>query len=29
MEYVEKIQRFFAELGCVIPDPNQEDWLDE
>lgn len=24
MEYVEKIQRHFAEMGVVIPDPNEE-----
>jgi hypothetical protein len=22
-EYIEKIQRFFAQLGCQIPDPNE------
>jgi len=24
----EKIQQYFAEKGCVIPDPNQEDFLE-
>jgi len=29
IEYVEKIQRYFAGLGCVIPDPNQQNFLEE
>lgn len=28
MEYVEKIQRFFAEHGVAIPDPNQTEFID-
>ena len=29
MAAIEKIQRFFAEKGCVIPDPQQEEFLDD
>lgn len=29
MVAIEKIQRFFAEKGLVIPDPNQKEFLDE
>lgn len=29
MEYVEKIQIFFAEHGVIIPDPNQSEFIEE
>ena len=29
MAAIEKIQRYFAEKGLVIPDPNQEEFLDD
>lgn len=29
MAAIEKIQQYFAEKGCVIPDPKQTEFLDE